>query len=439
MTYLVIDSARYRLNGRSNFSPTSRAQARPATASFLGLKIKCALLLLFYLAGTPPSMALDAGQLAVLVNKNDPASVQIADYYREQRGIPEANLIEIDLPKSQDNLPEEAFKRLYSHVQRKLPPGTQALALAWTQPWRVDCMSITAAFAFGFDPRLCASGCGQTAINPSFNGGEGAKGGEDKMAPTANSLPPPLPTMMLAGESVPDVKQLVDRGVAADFSYPKGTVYLVRTGDSARNVRSATYSTTMEKLPGLTFASPNEAQATGVDDVLGYFTGVVRVNGLESLKFLPGAPADHLTSFGGKLLGNHGQMSALAWLKAGATGSYGTVVEPCNHLAKFPHPGVLMSWYANGDTLIEAYWKSVAQPGQGVFIGEPLARPFGTRVWKDDAGWWVEAYSASGRQARVETAPSVVGPYRPVGHLRLPAGYSKRHILLQGAGALRLR
>ena len=25
---------------------------------------------------------------------------------------------------------------------------------------------------------------------------------------------------------------------------------------------------------------------------------------------------------------------------------------------------------------IEAYWKSVAWPGQGVFIGEPLARPY---------------------------------------------------------------
>jgi hypothetical protein len=84
-------------------------------------------------------------------------------------------------------------------------------------------------------------------------------------------------------------------------------------------------------------------------------------------------------------------MSALEWLKAGATGSYGTVVEPCNHLGKFPHPGILMTWYAEGNTLIEAYWKSVAWPGEGVFIGEPLARPFGTRVLRDDAGWWVES------------------------------------------------
>jgi hypothetical protein len=32
--------------------------------------------------------------------------------------------------------------------------------------------------------------------------------------------------------------------------------------------------------------------------------------------------------------------------------------------------------YLRGSTLIEAYWKSVAQTGQGLFVGEPLAKPF---------------------------------------------------------------
>jgi hypothetical protein len=69
-------------------------------------------------------------------------------------------------------------------------------------------------------------------------------------------------------------------------------------------------------------------------------------------------------------------MSALRWLEAGASGSYGTVVEPCNFPAKFPDPGLALSAYRDGVTLIEAYWRSVAMPGQGVFIGEPLARPW---------------------------------------------------------------
>jgi hypothetical protein len=73
-------------------------------------------------------------------------------------------------------------------------------------------------------------------------------------------------------------------------------------------------------------------------------------------------------------------MSALRWLEAGVTGSYGTVVEPCNFPAKFPDPALFLSYYRRGDILIEAYWRSVAMPGQGVFIGEPLARPWPKRL-----------------------------------------------------------
>jgi uncharacterized protein (TIGR03790 family) len=69
-------------------------------------------------------------------------------------------------------------------------------------------------------------------------------------------------------------------------------------------------------------------------------------------------------------------MSAVAWLRQGATASYGSVSEPCAHLEKFPNPLVFLKHYLRGDTLIEAYWKSVAMPGQGLFIGEPLARPY---------------------------------------------------------------
>jgi len=113
------------------------------------------------------------------------------------------------------------------------------------------------------------------------------------------------------------------------------------------------------------------------NDVLFYFTGVANVAGLETLRFVPGAIADHLTSSGGDLTDRgSGQTSALRWLEAGATGSYGTVVEPCAFTQKFPSPVVAIGRYLQGETLIEAYWKSVLMPGQGIFIGEPLAAPF---------------------------------------------------------------
>ena len=114
----------------------------------------------------------------------------------------------------------------------------------------------------------------------------------------------------------------------------------------------------------------------GKPDVLFYLTGAVSVPDIDTNHYRPGAVADHLTSSGGQLTDSR-QMSSLRWLEAGATGSYGAVTEPCNFPSKFPDPGVLIATYLTGATLIEAYWKSVEMPGQGIFIGEPLARPFG--------------------------------------------------------------
>ena len=69
-------------------------------------------------------------------------------------------------------------------------------------------------------------------------------------------------------------------------------------------------------------------------------------------------------------------MSVLSWIDAGATASYGTTSEPCAHLQKFPDPQALLLFYVQGATALEAYWKSVRWPQQGLFVGEPLAAPF---------------------------------------------------------------
>jgi len=78
----------------------------------------------------------------------------------------------------------------------------------------------------------------------------------------------------------------------------------------------------------------------------------------------------------GDIRKQQGILAALRWREAGATGSYGTVAEPCNLPQKFPNPAIVIGRYLRGETLIEAYWKSVLMPGQGIFIGEPLAAPF---------------------------------------------------------------
>jgi uncharacterized protein (TIGR03790 family) len=312
-----------------------------------------------------------ASNLAVIVNDADPTSVRIAEYYKYQRRIPEGNIIHVRFTPGSSTMSRTEFQAVKIEVDRETPNHVQFYALAWTQPYRVECMSITTAFAAGFDEGFCAKTCAPTKPSPYFN---------------ANSRRPYddyrlRPTMMLAGRDFKGVKKLIDRGVASDRTFPRGTGYLVSTSDRARNVRALFYPEIIERYMG----SPFDIRLVKADfiqnrkNVLFYFTGMLKVRALESIRFVPGAIADHLTSAGGDLIGNSNQMSSLRWLEAGATGSYGAVSEPCNYVQKFPQPGIVIDRYLHGEVLIEAYWKSVAWPGQGVFIGEPLAAPF----WPD--------------------------------------------------------
>ena len=317
------------------------------------------------LAPATAGAALTPSQVAVVVNIADPKSVEIAEYYARRRNIPKDNVVFVTLPVGRGDITRQEFESAKAELDAHIPAEVQAMALAWTTPFRVDCLSITTAFAFGFDPAFCARGCRPTKPSPYFN--------SDSAAPYRDLEL--RPAMLLAGARVADVRALIDRGVASDGTFPAGTAYLLSTSDRARNTRAARYPLVDKLGLPLRVERLNANTLRDRHDVLFYFTGIGTVNGLQTLRFLPGAVADHLTSTGGVLTGRE-QMSALRWLEAGATGSYGTVAEPCNFPMKFPFPAVLIARYMRGETLIEAYWKSVAWPGQGLFIGEPLAAPF---------------------------------------------------------------
>jgi len=314
----------------------------------------------------PAHSTLGPQHLALIINDEDPLSKQIAEYYLVYRHIPASNIIHIRFKPGNTVMRPEIFKALKAQVDAQTPAAVQGYVLTWTLPYRVGCMSITTAFAAGFDESFCALGCKPTQASPYFN--------SDSQRPFSDYQW--RPTMMLAGESLQEVKALIDRGVAADSTQPDGSAYLLSTYDKARNQRARFYQ-------GIDLMQSDRFRIQVLkrnallhrDDVMFYFTGLARVRGIESNNYLPGAITDHLTSSGGKLTGNR-QMSSLRWLEADATGSYGSVVEPCAFVQKFPRPNIVIERYLNGETLLEAYWKSVEWPGQGIFIGEPLASPF---------------------------------------------------------------
>ncbi len=352
-----------------------------------------------------PRSGITAAELAVIVNQRDPLSERIADYYQQRRNIPPGNIIRVDFTPGKRVLSSTEFARVKIAVDAATPDHIQAYALAWTAPERVDCMSVTSAFALGFDQSWCAEGCRMTRRSPYFN--------SDSTRPwTDHGV---RPAMLLAARDFASAKKLIDRGVRADGRLPRGNIYLLETSDKNRNVRSAYFPAVQQRVGDRLPVFWEQADSIrGKSNILFYFTGLARVPDINTNHYLPGAIADHLTSAGGNLAGDR-QMSALRWLEAGATGSYGTVVEPCNFTAKFPHPAIVISHYLLANTLIEAYWKSVAMPGQGVFIGEPLAQPFrGFSLRREGRGWMLSSPALDVGVYRLEVAAGPDGPYRTI-------------------------
>src|SRR5205085_964783 len=101
---------------------------------------------------TLPPIGLRARDIAVVVNDADAASVEVGRYYAKRRGIAADRVIHVRFAAGQGVMGFADFERVQAVLDARVGADVQAYALAWTLPYRVECMSVTAAFAFGFDP-----------------------------------------------------------------------------------------------------------------------------------------------------------------------------------------------------------------------------------------------------------------------------------------------
>ena len=316
-----------------------------------------------------------ARELGLVINTADPYSVAVGAFYAATRKLPEAQILRVEMPvKAQ--LDGDELQALNRQIEARFGASIQALALAWTRPYAVSCNSITAALTLGFDAELCARTCAAPRRPSRYFGAASARPFTDLKL---------RPSMLLAAPTVDAAKAMIRRGLQSDGSLGlrgglPAQAYFVDTSDRVRSARTPLFPPA-GPLPrfGVDVHVESTDTLAAPRRVLLYQTGLAQVSGLDAVEWVPGALADHLTSFGGVLDSTTGQMSALAWIASGATASYGTVSEPCAHPQKFPHPQVLLLHYLQGASAIEAYWKSVAWPQQGVFIGDPLAAPYSRR------------------------------------------------------------
>ena len=331
----------------------------------------------------------------IIVNQNSSNSVQLGNYYREVRQVPPQNVLRINwsggnVQWTQTEFTNSLLNPFFAMLSsRQLTTQIDYAVLSMDIPYRVTAPgngenSTTSALFYGFKPDpsdllTCPMAPGSTNL---YAGSEAIFRSTPPISATSNSF---LATM-ITQTNLDLAKQIVNQGVTADASFPTRTVYLAKSTDPIRNLRYLTADNAVfnTRLRGNYFMQrTNTYTPYYLVPMAGYQNGTSFFS-IQPDTFVPGAMADSLTSFAGQLFENSGQTSSLIFLQAGASGSFGTVAEPCNYLEKFPDPQNYF-YQSRGFSLAECYYQSVTNPYQGLVTGEPLSAPFA----RPGAGSWI--------------------------------------------------
>ena len=200
-----------------------------------------------------PRHGIKPAEIAVLINDNDPQSVDVARYYQQKRHIPDQNMIHVNFDQTKlypgftanNGLDPNDFALLKAQVDKAVGPQIQAQVVTWSKPFRIASFnyyptnySITSALTFGIDPGYAGiPSCNPMPNNPYYNSTSSAPYTDFRIRPT----------MMLAGVSTDSVKATIDKGAAADASFPTGVGWFVRTADAVRSdPRFADFKSTVE-------------------------------------------------------------------------------------------------------------------------------------------------------------------------------------------------
>ena len=341
----------------------------------------------------------------VVVNSNSANSVELGNYYCERRRVPAQNLVRLggwtggNLSWTRSQFQSLLLVPLLEQIQaRRLDHQIDFVVLSMDFPYQVteagSVNSTTSALFYGFksDTAVGFTGAASSSLPAAASNSYAFSEANFRDAPPDTAATNAFLAMMITADTLAQAKAVVEQGVAGDGTFPTQTTYLAKTSDTLRNVRyvlfdDAIFDTAVRG--GYSLVRTNQDSPGGLTNLLGYQTGLMDFV-VQPNTFVPGAMADSLTSFGGVLFTWTGQTSLLAFLDAGAAGSYGTVVEPYPELEKFPSPRDYF-YQARGFSLAECYYQSLQSPRQGLLVGEPLSAPFALRA----SGSWQNLPSGS--------------------------------------------
>lgn len=380
-----------------NRPPPERSRAplpAPWKAALVAALAACALL-----RAVPDARALGAHEVVLLVNANSADSREIANHYAKLRGIPPQNLLLLDVPANFGGAPctitTQQFGSLIWTPAMKLVAerGLSDHMLAWAYsagfPSTIDYPKPVSLHGMTFvrgrlPPPESVDKAGYSS--PLFRGPgvpNGPQGPSTTLEQFAMSLGTnfPMPSMTLGhieprGLPVADVLDSLRYAYRSDCTRPAGAVNFVLSQDVRSTCRAWQVPGVVAELARLgvrAVVTTNEPER--FEKLMGLQVGSALIDRFTNTQLQPGSMAEHLTSLGA-IFDNPDQGKIPQWIKAGASGTAGTVTEPYALWPKFPHARFFVH-YASGCTMLESFAQAVASPLQLFLLGDPLARPYG--------------------------------------------------------------
>ena len=373
-----------------------RQRIRMAAGRALRAATRCGAACL--IASSAACFALGPHELLLLVNEDSPDSVEIANAYARLRQVPPANIVRLRLPEAASRPPFAVSLDEFTHAIWE--PATHAARerglddhiMAWVYsagfPTRVAGEPGLSIHGLTFvrnrppDPELAKKGF---LVSPLFAGPNDAAS-VAYASQTMDSFREwlrgemPLPAMSLGhtgegGNTRQEVIASLARGARSDATAPDGWIYFVTNRDVRSLCRQWEFPSAVRRLGEMgVHATIVPSIPTGPCRIMGLMTGAAQVDPGPANRFLPGSFGEHLTSLAA-VFDVPGQTKVSAWIRAGASGSAGTVVEPLSNWRKFPS-GWFFVHYAAGCTLLESVYQAVKCPLQTWFAGDPLAQPW---------------------------------------------------------------
>lgn len=361
----------------------------------------------------------------VVANSDDPDSLAIADFYASARGIPKGNIVGLPMPKAGKISKAEYFEKIENPLVAELakrgalkavklggrePSGREIysyvshdigfLVLCRGVPWGVNPSPNSPApnppksfsDAASVDSELSGRFVSSKKLagflkNPLFNNYSWG------MTPSITGT---IPVARLDGVSRADVEASVKNALEAEKKGVRGRVYIdeskrEKTGDkwlsAAGKILSAAGFDVSENTEPRLFGFADRMDAPAfyfgwyAFNPAGYFAD-------KNFKFPVGASALHIFSFSAANMRDRNSWTP-AFTAEGASATFGNVYEPYLGGTHYPHVYVLA--LARGMSAGEA--ATAAMPflsWQGVFVGDPMFKPFKTDLKKQmeniDAG-----------------------------------------------------